>query len=62
MYQECGQYTASYGHRVFEIEYTDNGRRAYARACHDRAGRLSIILRDRDVVPRSAKGYVYRHC
>ena len=62
VYHECGSYTAAYGRRVFEIEYTDNGRTAYARACTARHGRISIVLRDRDVVPRGSRGYYYRHC
>lgn len=62
VYRECGAYTETYGTRVIEIEYTDNGRTAYARACAARSGTMSILLRDRDVVPAGAKGYVYRRC
>lgn len=62
VYRECGEYTKVYGTRLIEIEYTDNGRTAFSRACKARAGRASISLRDRDVVPRGAKGYVFRHC
>jgi hypothetical protein len=62
VYRECGAYTKVYGSRVLEIEYTDNGRAAYARACAARAGQISILLRDRDVAPASAKGYVFDHC
>ncbi|WP_208430740.1 MULTISPECIES: endo alpha-1,4 polygalactosaminidase [Aeromicrobium] len=62
VYRECGAYTRTYGTRLIEIEYTDNGRSAFARACAARSGRASILLRDRDVVPRGAKGYVFRSC
>lgn len=62
VYRECGRYTRMYGRRVIEIEYTDNGRRAFARACRVRGKKTSILLRDRDVVPRGAKGYVFRTC
>ncbi|MEH3032693.1 MAG: endo alpha-1,4 polygalactosaminidase [Aeromicrobium erythreum] len=62
VYAECGRYLKSYPGRVVEIEYTDNGRKAYATACAQRAGQHPILLRDRDVVPRGAKGYLYRHC
>ena len=61
-YRECDAYTRYYGRHVIEIEYTDNPRSAYTRACHARSGRISIILRDRDVVPRGHKGYHYQHC
>lgn len=62
VYRECGAYTKAYGRRVIEIEYTDNGRAAYARACAARSGSHSIMLRDRDVVPRGTAGYVHRTC
>ena len=62
VYRECGRYTRMYGRRVIEIEYTDNGRKAFKRACRARGSRISVLLRDRDVVPRGARGYVYRTC
>jgi Glycoside-hydrolase family GH114 len=62
VYQECAFYTRTYGDEVFEIEYTDNGRAAYATACRRRGARISVILRDRDVVPRGTRGYVYKAC
>jgi hypothetical protein len=61
-YRECGAYTKAYGRRVIEIEYTDNGLSAYDRACAARSGDISILLRDRDVVPYGAAGYVYKAC
>jgi hypothetical protein len=62
VYSECAAYTATYGSHVIEIEYTDNGRRAYAKACAARGAEISIILRDRDVVARGRKGYHYEAC
>lgn len=62
VYRECAAYTRTYGSRLIEIEYTDNGRRAFRRACRDRAGRASIMLRDRDVVPRGSRRYVHATC
>jgi hypothetical protein len=62
VYSECSSYTRAYGHRVIEVEYTDNGRRYYRRACAARGKAISILLRDRDVLPRGRNGYVYRAC
>lgn len=62
VYSECGDYAEAYGRRVIEIEYTDNGREAYAKACADRDERGSILLRDRDVVPADDPAYVYEWC
>lgn len=62
VYDECSFYLKTYGDEVYEIEYTDNGRAAYQTACAKRGAQISIILRDRDVVPRGAKGYVYEAC
>jgi len=62
VYSECFHYLKAYGNHVIEIEYTDNGRKYYNQACAARGSRISIILRDRDVVPRGRKAYVYRAC
>jgi Glycoside-hydrolase family GH114 len=62
VYNECGYYTRAYGDRVIEIEYTDNGRSAFRTSCRLRGRKISIILRDRDVVPRGARGYTYQAC
>lgn len=58
---ECDRYLSVYGDRVIEIEYTD-GSGAFDAACRARGERISILLRDRDVVPRGEPGYVSRHC
>ena len=61
-YAECGSYTALYGKHVIEIEYTDNGRAAYTKACAARGSTLSVIYRDRDVVAKGQPGYHYEYC
>ena len=61
-YAECGDYTDVYGDRVIEIEYTDNARRFYTAACAARGARISVILRDRDVVPSGRPAYRYQAC
>lgn len=62
VYDECDAYTDVYGDQVVEIEYTDNPRSAYTQACAARGGDISVILRDRDVVPRGTGGYRYENC
>jgi hypothetical protein len=62
VYSECNYYLRDYGNEVIEIEYTDNGRTAYNQACTVRGNDISIILRDRDVVPKGSKRYVYEAC
>ena len=62
VYDECGEYTDVFGDQVDEIEYTDNGEQAFADACADRGDRISVILRDRQVVPRGDPAYVSRTC
>lgn len=62
-YAECSSFTRVYGAHVIEIEYTDNGGRAnFAAACRARGASISIIYRDRDLVRRGTRGYVYVHC
>lgn len=61
-YRECGRYTRTYHRRVIEIEYTDNGRKAFRRACRKRGTRISVLLRDRDVVRPRNPAYRYRWC
>jgi hypothetical protein len=62
VYSECSAYTKVYGRHVIEVEYTDNGRRYYRKACAARGDAISILLRDRDVLPRGQKAYVYKAC
>lgn len=59
VYEECGAYTKAYGGHVIEIEYND---KPFTSSCADRGGELSIVRRDRDVVPSGEPGYIYRSC
>lgn len=61
-YRECARYLRLHGRRVIEIEYADRGRAAFERACRKRGDRISVLLRDRDVVPRGHPGHRYRTC
>ena len=61
-YAECGLYTKVYGDHVIEIEYTDYARRYYTAACAARGASVSVILRDRDVVPATDPAYRYGAC
>lgn len=62
VYAECAAYTRVYGSRVIEVEYTDNGRAAFAHSCATAAGRRSILLRDRMLTTSGIPGYAYRSC
>ena len=62
VYTECDSYTGPYGNRVIEIEYTDNARSAYTKACAAQGKHISVILRDRDVVPAGQSAYRYEAC
>lgn len=59
VYDECGVYTKAYGSHVIEIEYAS---KPFKKSCATRAGKISIIRRDLDVVPRGNPSYVYRTC
>ena len=56
---ECGAYAEAFGNAFFQIEYTDEG---FKKSCTDRGGRVSIIRRDRNVVPYGHDDYVYEVC
>ena len=62
VHDECDAYTDVYGDRVLEVEYTDTPRSAYEAACRARGSRISVVLRDREVVPRGRPGYAYEAC
>lgn len=61
-YNECSSYTDVYRDHVIEIEYTDYSRSKYTAACAAQGKRISVILRDRDVVTPSNKAYRYEAC
>ncbi|CAB4942572.1 unannotated protein [freshwater metagenome] len=58
-YDECDRYTRAYGDRVMEVEYDPAAFRA---ACAARGARISIVLRDLDLVPAGRPGHVFRGC
>jgi hypothetical protein len=62
VWHECGAYRRAYGRHVIEIEYTDNGRRAFRRACSDHGDAWSIVLRDRQLRTPSSPAYEYKRC
>ncbi|MBT0772278.1 endo alpha-1,4 polygalactosaminidase [Kineosporia sp. J2-2] len=61
-WDECDAYTDIYGDQVYEIEYTDNDESAYTQACQAQGEDISVILRDRDVVPSDDSAYHYENC
>ncbi|MBW8726350.1 MAG: endo alpha-1,4 polygalactosaminidase [Inquilinus limosus] len=72
VWTECDDFTDVYGNQVYEIEYSDNNRDAdgnpvdplsfFTAACAARGNKISIIYRDRDVVPSGNSHYVYKWC
>ena len=62
VWRECDRYRRAYGRHVIEIEYTDNGRRAFRQACRHHGDTWSILLRDRLLHRPRHPGYVYRAC
>ena len=63
VYAECGRYLSVYGRHVIEIEYADaGGLTGFRAACRARGSLISLVYRDRDLVPRGAPGYAYARC
>ena len=72
VWSECEAFTDVYGNQVYEIEYNDNDRDAdgnpvdpisfFNAACSTRGSKISIIYRDRDVVPAGSSDYEYKWC
>ena len=58
-FSECDVYTAAYGDHVLAIEYR---RQDFTVGCGTWGGRLSIVLRDRNLAPRGQAGYVFDGC
>ncbi|MBL7486903.1 endo alpha-1,4 polygalactosaminidase [Frankia sp. AgB1.9] len=58
-YGECADFAAAYDDRVYDVEYSDRG---LAKACVGWMKTISIVRRDRDVVPAGSDGYTYRTC
>ncbi|MEU4243597.1 endo alpha-1,4 polygalactosaminidase [Actinoplanes sp. NPDC026619] len=58
-YDECQNYTATYGNRVLVIEYTAS---QFKKACKQYGSTLSIVLRDVDVTAPGSRSYVFKTC
>lgn len=57
-WNECSQYLSAFGNHAIFIEYTDAG---MANACQY-GDRVSVVQRDRDVVPEGHSGYLRKTC
>ncbi len=62
VHRECGRYARTYDRRIVEVEYTDNGRSAFRRACRRHGDRWSVVLRDRLLRPAGHSAHVRREC
>ncbi|MEV0254487.1 endo alpha-1,4 polygalactosaminidase [Streptomyces sp. NPDC050732] len=58
-YKECQDFASAYDGKVFDIEYVTKD---FDTACRTWGEKLSVTLRDRDVLAAGEDGYVYRHC
>jgi Glycoside-hydrolase family GH114 len=58
-YDECQNYTATYGNHVIVIEYTQS---KFTKACNSYGSTLSIVLRDVDVTTPGSGSYVFKTC
>lgn len=61
-YDECGSYTAVYGARVVDIEYTDNLDGSFDDVCAAADQPAMTILRDRYLRAPQQSDYTYEHC
>jgi len=62
VFSECERYTAAYGARLIEIEYTDGPAGAFEGACAARGKTVSVLLRDRNVRPAEDPQHVEKWC
>ncbi|HEY0530809.1 MAG TPA: endo alpha-1,4 polygalactosaminidase [Actinoplanes sp.] len=58
-YDECQNYTATYGNHVIVIEYSQS---RFTKACTSYGSTLSIVLRDVDVTTPGSGSYVFKTC
>ncbi|MCX4416453.1 endo alpha-1,4 polygalactosaminidase [[Kitasatospora] papulosa] len=61
-FDECDAYADAYDGRVFAIEYEGEGDVGFDESCDRWGDRISLVLRDLDVLPAGEKGYVFRTC
>jgi hypothetical protein len=61
---DCDAFTSAYGTRWYEVEYADaqDALEDLKDACATRGSQVSVILRDRDLVPPSDNHYLYQVC
>ncbi|OJY79651.1 MULTISPECIES: endo alpha-1,4 polygalactosaminidase [unclassified Rhizobium] len=72
VWSECNSFTDAYPGEVYEIEYNDNNKDAdgnpvdpisfFNAACAAHGKQISVIYRDRDLVPFGSPGYEYKVC
>ncbi|WSY45488.1 endo alpha-1,4 polygalactosaminidase (plasmid) [Embleya sp. NBC_00888] len=58
-YDECGAYASAFANRVFVVEYT---RADFDTACRGWGGKVSVVLRDRQVTAPGNSAHVYASC
>jgi len=58
-YDECGDYTATYGNKVIVIEYSKSG---FDKACRTVGSTLSVVLRDTAVTAPGSSSYTFASC
>jgi len=62
-WDECAAYTGVYGaDQVLGMEYGDDPDGSFAKACADPDRPGSLILRDRNLAPAGAQGYMFAAC
>ncbi|MFF9687005.1 endo alpha-1,4 polygalactosaminidase [Streptomyces sp. NPDC014623] len=61
-FDECDAYADAYDGRVFAIEYEGEGEVGFDESCSTWGDRVSLVLRDLDVLPAGEKGHVFRTC
>lgn len=61
-YRECDRFSRVWGEGWIEVEYSDGDPQWFARACSERGAIGTVLLRDRNIVPRGHPDYVSRWC
>jgi hypothetical protein len=58
-WDECDEYTRTYGNKVLVIEYSQSG---FTKACASHGSKLSVVQRDVAVSAPGSKTYVWKAC
>jgi len=61
-FDECDAYADAYDGRVFAVEYEGEGDVGFKESCSTWGDRVSLVLRDLEVLPAGEKGHVFRTC